>query len=155
MTDTTRIAVIGAAGWAGRQVPMIGLRSPIRVGSSLGHTASASGASPGRRIRTAFCSGADIECSPVIRWTCRESRVCAVTSWHRDHAPQAIRAALTDLARGGPLPRAPWVVHQVSGPESVALLRQCWAELDGPCRVMSGLSLSGCGVPETGNRSDV
>jgi hypothetical protein len=41
MTDTTRIAVIGAAGWAGRQVPMIGLRSPIRVGSSLGHTASA------------------------------------------------------------------------------------------------------------------
>ena len=108
MTDTTRIAVIGAAGWAGRQVPMIGLRSPIRVGSSLGHTASATGASPGRRIRTAFCSGADIECSPVIRWTCRESRVCAVTSWHRDHAPQAIRAALTDRARGGPLPRAPW-----------------------------------------------
>ena len=39
MTDRTRIAAIGAAGWAGRQVPMVGLRSLIRVGSSLGHTA--------------------------------------------------------------------------------------------------------------------
>jgi hypothetical protein len=35
MTDRTRIAAIGAAGWAGRQVPMVGLRSLIRVGSSL------------------------------------------------------------------------------------------------------------------------
>ena len=26
----------------------------------------------------------------------------------------------------------PWVAHQVSGPESVELLRQCWAVLDGP-----------------------
>ena len=25
MTDRTRIAAIGAAGWAGRQVPMVGL----------------------------------------------------------------------------------------------------------------------------------
>ena len=39
MTDRTRIAAIGAAGWAGRQVPIVGLRSLIRVGSSLGHTA--------------------------------------------------------------------------------------------------------------------
>jgi hypothetical protein len=37
MTDRTRIAAIGAAGWAGRQVPMVGLRSLIRVGSFLGH----------------------------------------------------------------------------------------------------------------------
>ena len=36
MTPTPHIAIIGAAGWAGRQFPMIGLRSPIRVGSSLG-----------------------------------------------------------------------------------------------------------------------
>jgi hypothetical protein len=55
-----------------------------------------------------------------------------VTSWHRDHARKAIRAALTDRARGRPLPRAPWVAHQVYGPESVELLRQCWAVLDGP-----------------------
>lgn len=33
MTHTLHIAIIGAAGWAGAQVPMIGLRSPIRVGS--------------------------------------------------------------------------------------------------------------------------
>jgi hypothetical protein len=39
MTDRTRFAAIGAAGWAGRQVPMVGLRSLIRVGSSPGHTA--------------------------------------------------------------------------------------------------------------------
>jgi hypothetical protein len=39
MTPTPHTAIIGAAGWAGRQVPMIGLRSPIGVGSSLGHTA--------------------------------------------------------------------------------------------------------------------
>ena len=58
--------------------------------------------------------------------------MCAVTSWHRDHARKAIRVALTDRARGRPLPRAPWVAHQVSGPESVELLRQCWAVLDGP-----------------------
>lgn len=38
MTDRTRIAAIGAAGWAGGQVPMVGLRSLIRVGSSLGHS---------------------------------------------------------------------------------------------------------------------
>ena len=39
MTPTPHTALIGAAGWAGRQVPMVGLRSLIRVGSSLGHTA--------------------------------------------------------------------------------------------------------------------
>ena len=39
MTDRTCIAGVGAAGWAGRQVPMVGLRSLIRIGSSLGQTA--------------------------------------------------------------------------------------------------------------------
>jgi hypothetical protein len=29
--------------------------------------------------------------------------VCAVTSWHRDHARKAIPAALTDRPRGRPL----------------------------------------------------
>jgi hypothetical protein len=59
-----------------------------------------------------FRSAADIEGSPVIRWICRGSRVCAVTSWHRDHARKAIAAALTDRPRGRPLPPAPWVAHQ-------------------------------------------
>jgi hypothetical protein len=66
MTDRTRIAAIGAAGWAGRQVPMVGLRSLIRVGSSLGHTAFGKRRKPRRRIRTAFRSAADIEGSPVM-----------------------------------------------------------------------------------------
>lgn len=58
--------------------------------------------------------------------------VCAVTGWHRDHARKAMRTALADQARGGPPPRAPRVAHHIYGPESVELLRTCWAVLDGP-----------------------
>jgi hypothetical protein len=120
---------------------MVGLRSLIRVGSSLGQRPSASGASPGRRIRTAFRSAADFEGSPVIRWICRGSHVCAVTSWHRDQARKAIPAALTDRPRGRPLPPAPWVAHQVY------TVRNRWSCCGSAGRCWMGRPANGCARP--------
>ena len=58
--------------------------------------------------------------------------VCQVTGWHRDHARKAIRNAVADLARGGPLPRLRREPVRVYGEETVELLVRCWAALDGP-----------------------
>lgn len=58
--------------------------------------------------------------------------VCAVTGWHRDHARKAIRTALADRARGGPVPRKVREPVLTYGPEAVELLTRCWAVLDGP-----------------------
>lgn len=58
--------------------------------------------------------------------------VCEVTSWHRDHARKAIRAALAVRAGGGSKPRRQREPVQVYGDEAVELLTRCWAILDGP-----------------------
>lgn len=58
--------------------------------------------------------------------------ICQVTGWHRDHARKAIRQAVADQARGGPVPRQRRDPVCVYGPEAVELLTQCWAALDGP-----------------------
>ncbi|MBK8460143.1 MAG: transposase family protein [Micropruina sp.] len=59
--------------------------------------------------------------------------VCEVTGWHRDHARKAIRQAITDQANGGPAPRRPREPVRTYDTAAVALLRRCWAVLDGPC----------------------
>jgi transposase InsO family protein len=58
--------------------------------------------------------------------------VCGVTGWHRDHARKAIRTALADRARGGPLPRKKREPVRVYDDAAVELLTRCWAALDGP-----------------------
>lgn len=58
--------------------------------------------------------------------------VCQVTGWHRDHARKAIRRALADQARGGPVPRKVREPVLRYGPETVEVLIRCWAALDGP-----------------------
>lgn len=58
--------------------------------------------------------------------------VCQVTGWHRDHARKAIRQALADRARGGPIPRKPRDPIRVYDDAAVDLLTRCWAALDGP-----------------------
>jgi transposase InsO family protein len=58
--------------------------------------------------------------------------VCEVTGWHRDHARKAIRRALADRARGGPVPRKRRAAVRVYDDDAVALLTRCWAALDGP-----------------------
>lgn len=58
--------------------------------------------------------------------------VCQVTGWHRDHARKAIRTALADQARGGPLRRKQREPLRVYGEDAVGLLTRCWAALDGP-----------------------
>ena len=86
-------------------------------------------------------SAADIEGSPVIRWICRGSHVCAVTSWHQDHARKAIPAALTDRPRGRPLPPAPWVAHQVY------TVRNRWSCCGSAGRCWMGRPANGCARP--------
>jgi hypothetical protein len=58
--------------------------------------------------------------------------VCQVTGWHRDHARKAIRQALADRVRGGPIPRKPRDPIRVYDDAAVDLLTRCWAALDGP-----------------------
>ena len=92
MTHTPHIAIIGAAGWAGRQVPMVCLNPPIGavyeadapptgIGAESKHTDAAwkfieyaSGVSSGRRsTRTACCSAADLEAVRLHKQTRRGS----------------------------------------------------------------------------------
>lgn len=58
--------------------------------------------------------------------------VCQVTGWHRDHARKAIRQALAERARGGPVPRKQRDPIRVYDDAAVELLTRCWAALDGP-----------------------
>lgn len=58
--------------------------------------------------------------------------ICRTTGWHRDHARKAIRQALAERERGGPVPRKQREPVYVYGPEVVELLTRCWAALDGP-----------------------
>ncbi|MFV0318375.1 MAG: DDE-type integrase/transposase/recombinase [Microthrixaceae bacterium] len=58
--------------------------------------------------------------------------VCQVTGWHRDHARKALRLAMAERARGGPVPASAREPSLVYGDETVALLTRCWAALDGP-----------------------
>lgn len=58
--------------------------------------------------------------------------ICRVTGWHRDHARKAIRTALADQARGGPLPRRRREPARKYDDAVIELLTRCWASLDGP-----------------------
>jgi len=58
--------------------------------------------------------------------------VCQVTGWHRDHARKAIRRALAEQSRGGPVPRQRRDPVRAYDDAAVALLIRCWAALDGP-----------------------
>lgn len=58
--------------------------------------------------------------------------VCQVTGWHRDHARKAIRIALADRERGGPMPRKVREPVRTYDQAAVDLLTRCWAVLDGP-----------------------
>lgn len=56
--------------------------------------------------------------------------LCAVNGWHRDHARKMVRHA---VAGGTPPPkRAPRPPRYTYGPEVIAALELCWAELDAP-----------------------
>src|SRR5690606_38125744 len=55
--------------------------------------------------------------------------LCAVNGWHRDHARKMIRRALSGYQ---PPERAPRPPRYTYGPEVIAALELCWAELDAP-----------------------
>ncbi len=55
--------------------------------------------------------------------------LCAVNGWHRDHARKMVRRA---VCGDQPPPRAPRAPRYTYGPEVIAALELCWAELDAP-----------------------